>query len=326
MERRLVEVAFEVTYKCNLRCRHCYNRKNLSNKEEMETREVFKALEIIRRFGAEKVKFGGGEPLTRRDFFEILNHANGLGFETNFSSNGLLIQKNLQEIVAAGMKRVQISLDSVGEKHDTARNYKGLFKIVENSARILKEKGIKVDFATTLTRNNHRDFNLILDFCKRNNARRWRIMKYIPYGIEDKLMLTKKEYKAAIESILKLKGETKEPEIIVAREFDLIRDKKDYNDMQCFGGKSFFSLKANGNVTPCSYIDNIICGNILRDRIEDIWNNIRMVEFSRDHHDTGCEFAEKCKGGCKAVSLRLGKKVHCDPYCWTKMSRNSTRA
>jgi len=102
----------------------------------------------------------------------------------------------------------------------------------------------------------------------------------------------------------------------VAREFNLIKDKKDYNDMQCFGGKSFFSLKANGDVTPCSYIDDLICGNILKDRIKDIWNSAKMIEFSRDCYDKECKFADKCRGGCKAVSYHLNKRISCDPYCW----------
>lgn len=320
MLRKLVEVAFELTHKCNLRCTHCYNQNNIrSYKEEMTTKQGFKALKDLRDFKVAKLKIGGGEPLLRKDFFDIYDYASFLGFEVNFSSNGILILENIEKIIDKNIKKLQISLDNIGEKHDTIRNYKGLFKIVAESVKELRKNNIKINIATTLTKANHKDLEQILEFCRENKVYRWKIIKYIPKDRNDKLLLSKKEYKHAVLLLSNYKKEGDiSPEIIVAREFDFIKIPLDYNDMQCFGGKSFLSLKPNGNITPCSYMNNIICGNITTERIEKIWNSKKMIEFSKDYYDSGCAYAEKCKGGCKASSYFMNKTFACDPYCWVK--------
>jgi radical SAM protein with 4Fe4S-binding SPASM domain len=134
--------------------------------------------------------------------------------------------------------------------------------------------------------------------------------------------LSKEDYKEAILKLLKLKETQKpNPEIIVAREFNLIKEPLDYNDMQCVGGKSFLSMKPNGDITPCSYLyRNFICGNITKDKIEDIWMSRSMVEFSEDYLNPSCQYVKKCRGGCKAITYRLtrSREKSCDPYCWVK--------
>ncbi|MBU0666867.1 MAG: radical SAM protein [Nanoarchaeota archaeon] len=322
MKRKLVEVAFEVTYKCNLRCSHCYNIKNLAkDKDELNTAEVFLALQKLKKAGVEKIKFGGGEPLLRLDFFQIYNHARELGFDVNFSSNGLLILPNMKRIIDNYIDKLQISLDNVDQKHDLFRGKKGLFSIVEESIKELTKHHVKINIATTLTNDNKDDLEGIYSFCKENNVARWKIMKYIPKDLFDNLLISKKDYETTINKLLEMKNNYAEsPEIIVAREFNLIKTPKDYNDMQCFGGKSFFSLKPNGMVTPCSYIDNIDCGNIKTLSVGEIWNNPKIVEFSEDCYDKNCLFGDKCFGGCKALNYKLTNNPGCDPYCWVKKS------
>ena len=143
-------------------------------------------------------------------------------------------------------------------------------------------------------------------------------MKYIPKNTSDPLLLTPLEYKIAVEKTLEYKAKKDvNPEIIVAREFDQIHVPKGYNDMQCFGGKTFLSLKPNGDITPCSYIYDIPCGNILHDSMDKIWDSYEMINFSIDTFDTSCNSGSKCRGGCKAITHFL-KLEGCDPYCWVK--------
>lgn len=324
MERKLVEVAYEITYDCNLRCSHCYNAENLSRHQgEMTTDQSLEALYKLRDFGASKLKIGGGEPLMRKDFFDVFNYAKSLGYEVNFSSNGILVLPNMRRLVDSGVDKMQISLDNVGEKHDNIRNYGGLHKIVEESVKKLNENGVKINIATTLMRSNLNDLEEIFNFCRENKIYRWKIMKYLPKkGIDgqDPLMPSRKEYRDAVNLLFGLKNRCREwPEVIVAREFNMIKTPSDYNDMKCFGGKSFISLKPDGSVTPCSYIDDIICGNVTKQTIEEIWNSKSMLDFSKDICPETCQHAETCRGGCKAVSYLLDNKISCDPYCFVEM-------
>jgi radical SAM protein with 4Fe4S-binding SPASM domain len=133
-------------------------------------------------------------------------------------------------------------------------------------------------------------------------------------------MPSKNQYKKVVNFLCELKETCKEwPEVIIAREFNTIKTPSDYNDMKCFGGKSFFSMKPNGNVTPCSYIDDIICGNVTKQSIAEIWNSKKMLDFSKDFCPKTCQYAETCRGGCKAVSYLLENEISCDPYCFVEM-------
>lgn len=317
MQRKLVEVAYEITYKCNLRCSHCYNSQELGCKEELTTEQAKKVLKDFHEFGATKLKIGGGEPLVREDFFDVYNYSRSIGYEVNFSTNGLLILENMGKMLSNNVDKLQISLDNLSDKHDKIRNRKGLFNVVEKAISELKKTDIKISIATTLTKDNYKDLDDILKFCREKEVYRWRVMKYIPNGPDDKLLLSKEEYKNAVVKLLEMKARyDSKPEIIVAREFDLIKTPSDYNDMQCFGGKTALSLKPNGDVTPCSYIHHIICGNVTRDNVENIWDSKEMLCYATDCYKKECEHAEKCRGGCKSASYFMTGKFDCDPYCW----------
>lgn len=319
MQRKLIEVAYEITYMCNLRCSHCYSNQELGHREELTTEQSKKALKELHDFGATKLKIGGGEPLLREDFFEIYSYAKNIGYEVNFSTNGLLVLESMDKLMKNRVDKLQISIDNLGEKHDKIRNKKGLFEIVEKTIDELRDTNMKISIATTLTKDNYKDLDDILKFCREKEVYRWRVMKYIPNGLDDKLLLSKEEYKNAVIKLLEMKAQCDvKPEIIVAREFDLIKTPMDYNDMQCFGGKTMLSLKPDGDVTPCSYIHHIICGNVTKDSIGKIWGSKEMACYATDCYDASCEHAEKCRGGCKSASYFMTGKFGCDPYCWVK--------
>ncbi len=339
MTRQLIEVAYEITPRCNLDCIHCYNTDNInSDMYEMNTTESKRAIRILRDFGLQKLKIGGGEPQMREDFFEIYDYSKSLGLETDFSTNGLLIKRNLNKLLEYNVKKIQISLDNIGTNHDVFRNKKGLFGIVDEAIDLLNKNNIKINIATTLTTKNYENVKEMWDYCIEKEVFRWKIMKYIPKNANDPLMLNPRLYNNVVNELLEYKElRNSSPELIVAREFDKIHQNTDYNDMQCFGGKSFLSLKPNGNITPCSYIDDIVCGNILKDDINEIWNSKEMLDFTKECYDTSCLFSTNCKGGCKAVSyftkrnnsqeiktnLEITKSQRqdindCDPYCQMK--------
>jgi radical SAM protein with 4Fe4S-binding SPASM domain len=229
----------------------------------------------------------------------------------------------MESILRHKVEKIQISLDGIEYKSEAMRNYKGLFNIVEQAVKELSRNKIKINIATTLTSANKDELEKILEFCKENQVSRWKIMKYMPDKHGDRLLLSKEDYKLATQKLLAYKKEQKSnPEIIVAREFNLIRQPVDYNDMQCFGGKSFASMKPNGDITPCSYLytaeyGNFVCGNIKMNNIGDIWNSEKMVRFSKDYENPACSYTDKCRGGCKAIGYRFSSLgPRCDPYCW----------
>jgi len=126
------EIVWNVTYSCNLKCAHCYENAG-APRPELSTEE---ARQVIDRFsnlsgtGLPALSFSGGEPLTRKDFFELLTYARKHVNYISVASNGTLITKdNANKLKESGASYVEISLDGASPRiHDEFRGVKGAFE------------------------------------------------------------------------------------------------------------------------------------------------------------------------------------------------------
>ena len=116
-------VIWNLIRRCNLTCLHCYSiSADIDFPGELSTGEVFGVMDDLKGFGVPALILSGGEPLLRKDLFEIAARAKQLGFYTALSTNGTLIDLPLAERIAAtGFDYVGISLDGVGDTHDRFR-------------------------------------------------------------------------------------------------------------------------------------------------------------------------------------------------------------
>ncbi|MBI2119173.1 MAG: GTP 3',8-cyclase MoaA [Elusimicrobia bacterium] len=116
-KRRVSYLRVSLTDRCNLRCRYCMplNGIEFFKKEEiLSLNELKRLLKIFRSLGVTKIRFTGGEPLLRTDLPEIIREAVLLGVEElSLTTNGLLLCSQLEKLVSAGLKRINISLDTL---------------------------------------------------------------------------------------------------------------------------------------------------------------------------------------------------------------------
>src|SRR3989338_1232309 len=109
--------------RCNLPCLHCYSiSTDIDFPGELATHEVFGVMDDLKAFGVPALILSGGEPLLRKDLFEIAERSKALGFYTALSTNGTLIDLPLaRRIATTGFDYVGISLDGLEETHDRFR-------------------------------------------------------------------------------------------------------------------------------------------------------------------------------------------------------------
>ena len=162
MEKRIPSrVMFELTYRCNLRCIHCYMAPG-QKKKELSTGEVFSVLDQLRDLGCFRIGFTGGEPLLRRDIFEILEHAKKCGMRISLLTNGLLIDAPKAKRLAAlgsSLNRVDVSvLGATPQTFEKITGKKGSFRKILQSIRLLKAQGVTVQLKATLLKPNEREF------------------------------------------------------------------------------------------------------------------------------------------------------------------------
>jgi Fe-coproporphyrin III synthase len=129
---KLEKVFLEITSRCNLQCRHCYNASNPYVKTELPRTLISRLLKETKAMGCTHVIISGGEPLLHRDVFEILKECRTLGFMVDFITNGTLIDRKKAGYLTSLATRVQVSLDGYNpETNDPVRGAGSFNRIME---------------------------------------------------------------------------------------------------------------------------------------------------------------------------------------------------
>ena len=142
-------VSWNLTYRCNLACEHCYldagaaplvSTENFADRSELGTEECFRVIDEIATFAPECLTIlTGGEPLLRRDILEIVQRAAERELWVVVGTNGVLITENVaQRLAEAGARGLSLSLDALDpDRHDGFRKVRGAWRNTVEGAEIL---------------------------------------------------------------------------------------------------------------------------------------------------------------------------------------------
>lgn len=179
------EIVWNFTYQCNLRCKHCYENAG-GKRPELTTDEAKQVLDKLSKMagiGLPAVSFSGGEPLSRRDFFEIASYAKKrIGYVSIASNGTLLTRDNAKRIKDARIDYVEISIDgATPQVHDEFRGIPGAFERAIEGIKNCVDEGIDTCIATVLHRDNTSELNKLIELAKSLDAR-FMHFNYIPTG------------------------------------------------------------------------------------------------------------------------------------------------
>lgn len=157
-------VVWNVSRRCNLSCMHCYsNSANTDYEGELTTDQAKAMIRDLEAFGVPVLLFSGGEPLMRKDLFELNAFAHAHHLRTVISTNGTLIdEKVAARIKEAAIDYVGVSLDGIGARNDMFRGRTGAFSAALKGIRNLVAAKQKVGLRFTITRHNYPDLKDIL--------------------------------------------------------------------------------------------------------------------------------------------------------------------
>jgi mycofactocin radical SAM maturase len=148
-------LTWELTYACNLRCVHCLSASDHARPGELTTAE---AKALIDEWAAMKVFYvnvGGGEPMSRPDFFELMDYCLERGVGVKFSTNGTLIDRDAARWIASrDYLDVQISLDGADAATNDPVRGTGSFKRAQRAMELLAAEGFDFKINTVVTRQN----------------------------------------------------------------------------------------------------------------------------------------------------------------------------
>jgi len=143
-------------------------------KEELSTADIKRILDDLRNNGCFHIGFTGGEPLLRKDIFEILDYAKSSGFRISLLTNGFLIDRKISgKIASLGTSLNRVDISVLGAAKDTFENItgrRGSFTKVMRSIRLLKDEGVDVQIKSTLIKPNWNEFLKIRELAKKFNT------------------------------------------------------------------------------------------------------------------------------------------------------------
>ncbi|MFN3937444.1 MAG: heme d1 biosynthesis radical SAM protein NirJ [Gemmobacter sp.] len=181
-------VIWNLTRRCNLKCRHCYTTSaDVAFPGELSRAEAMAVLEDLAAFGIPALILSGGEPMSRPDFFEIAERARQLDFRhLSLSTNGTRIAAGIDRIAAIGFDYVGISLDGIGAVNDWFRGVDGAFAEALAGVRACKARGVKVGLRFTLTRDNAHMLREMLALCDGEGVDKFYLSHLVYAGRGDK--------------------------------------------------------------------------------------------------------------------------------------------
>jgi AdoMet-dependent heme synthase len=178
-------VFWELTKGCNLRCIHCRaSATELSSPTDLSTDTAKAVINQIAEVSHPILVLSGGEPLFRKDIFELARYATEKGLRAALATNGTLVTKPVaRKIVESGVQRVAISLDGAdAATHDTFRGIPGAFDAAITGFRNLKDLGMSVQINTTVARHNARQLPHVLDLARSLGADALHTFLLVPVG------------------------------------------------------------------------------------------------------------------------------------------------
>jgi radical SAM protein with 4Fe4S-binding SPASM domain len=310
-------ISWNTTFKCDLRCAHCYmDAQERESRKELSTEEGMMLIDQIAEVSKPVLVLSGGEPLLRRDIFELARYGTEKGLRMAMGTNGVGINDQVaMKLKLSGIKKVAISVDSSGpDIHDEFRGVSGAWKNAIEGIKACLRNGVGVQFNTTVTLQNFDDIDNILQLAESLGVKDLHLFFLVPTGrgteIED---ITPVMYEQMIRKVLKKCEESAlEVKPTCAPQYMRIADQMGIDMSRwsrgCIAGLSYCRIYPEGEVTPCPYLP-IKLGNIRETTFKEIWENNEVLKKMRDFDNLkgrcgACEYKNKC-GGCRARAYGL---------------------
>ncbi len=292
-----ISAHLDITWRCNERCVHCYLDHDA--KGEMSTEEIKDVIRQLADVGTFFLSVSGGEPLLRRDCFEILEYARSLRFQTKLKTNAVMIgPKEAARIKNLGLEKVQISLYSHrAEVHDAITKLPGSFRRTINAIKLLKEQNVAVSITNVLMQFNSTHARAVKQLAKELDVE-FTIDPTITPMINGDTSTTKLGI-----SLDELYSVMHDEEFVgnVGEFCDPISTVDDdvLEGYSCSAGHTLAYISPFGDVFPCVSFP-MPCGSVRKQKFSDIWfhspafTELREVHVRDLHTCSSCSHTAYC--------------------------------
>jgi mycofactocin radical SAM maturase len=319
--RAPVNVTWEITLRCNLRCIHCLSDAGLADSDEMSTAECRELIDQLAACKVFQVNIGGGEPFLREDFIDLLTYAHEKGLVTCVSTNGIVVDDHLAKTLSRlDLLYLQLSLDgATPEVNDRIRG-EGTYRAIVAAIGCLARWGVKFSLNTVLTRLNFPQLEALRALAKEYGAE-LRVSRFRPSG---RGKFSKDHIGPDHEQLEVLAGWLEARDMVRTGDsfFCLTSEKRRNKGLDmCGAAKMTCCISPNGDLYPCAFLQErpFRAGNVRHQSLSVLWHRSPVLQQFRNLDVTSCQACvryEDCRGGCPAMAYHTYDDIRKpDPEC-----------
>jgi AdoMet-dependent heme synthase len=290
-------VHLDVTWRCNERCIHCYlDHDDLG---EMTYDEIEDLMNQMAEAGVFFLTISGGEPLLRKDLFDIVRRARELTFNVKLKTNAVLIrEKEAALIRELGVETVQVSIYSYRpEVHDAITKVKGSLTRSLDAIRFMVSRGLKVTIANVVMKQTRFDYPGVQKLAAELGATFTVDPTITPHINGDRSLLRLNIDRNALREIMNDKTIAGQEDQFIAVAPGADEDAMD--NIPCSAGHSACYVSPYGDVYPCVQFP-LPSGNVRQQKFIDIWKYSPQLEEVRSIQSRDLPVCSTCAhvGGC----------------------------
>jgi len=342
-------IAWEVTRACAFACVHC--RADAIPKRdplELSTDEGYRLIDRLAEFGSPILIFTGGDPMMRRDLFDLIAYATDKGLRCSLTptATALPTEERLENAKEAGIRRIALSLDApTKEVHDAFRKVDGSWQRTMDILLRADRVGLSVQVNTTVSKFNIDHLPDMVPFIEQVGAVQWSVFFMVPTGrAQAKHMVSPEEHERTFNWLYELSKEApfdiKATAAPMYRRVAIERKKREVGDgpevtFQGAGfqyadglhrprkgvndGNGFLFISHIGEIQPSGFLP-ITAGNVREDDIVEIYRTHQIFQDLRDPSKLKgrcgrCEYRDLCGGQRGRAYGLTGDYLAEDPAC-----------
>lgn len=307
-----LNIVMDITYRCNLKCPMCFLKDEVLNRgySELSSKEIKSFVSSVRKFNP-SFYITGGEPLVRKDIFDILGYIKSKRLRCGLNTNGILLdEKRINELIDSKVDYVIFSIDGPREIHDKIRG-KGAFEKTASNIRMLqnlkKSKKPRVMINCVISESNVNKLEDVLFLAKDLKVDAL-LYNHISYLTEDDIKRNKAVMKSCFNEelsscinrsspkgiadevkkkvvILKKLAKKNKVRMIFKPDLSESQIEKWYSNKFCFVGRcmqlwNIARITPSGDMYPCAPFFMKL-GNVKNSDFNSLWNSRKFVEFRK---------------------------------------------
>ena len=319
--RSPVNLTWEVSLACNLRCTHCLSASGEPAQDELSTAEALDLVEQLQAAGVFQINFGGGEPFMRPDFEQVLEACHRRGIMTCISTNGTLLdEKRIARLAESRLVAIQVSMDGACRETCDAIRGEGVYDRAIAALKLLAATRIPTSINTVLTAQNAGEIPAMHELARELGVS-LRVSRFRPSGRGadnwEALRPAPAQLLAFSEWLAK-SGDVRTGDSF----FSLTSQERQGLGLNlCGAAKLTACVGPTGNMYPCAFLqtERFKAGSLREQTFQQVWDDSEIYASFRSlriHSCEECQRFDQCHGGCPAVAWHLKNDISGgDPEC-----------